>query len=221
VNIEAIHHLCYERHNFQTLYSLPKQIQVIIGNGSPILASAKETIKLNLPAGRILTIEVPLVSKLYTSLLSVSKLKAIGAITFFGDLCFLAEQAITIGQESLYLFEGTVNFQPRALSLPISSYASTSTLIYISLSAIYGLAALSLTKLNLELWHQVLGHLSMQLVKAILKMHHQQVNIEDMKMSDIDNIQPELDLEPRTEKTQEAEEDQNTELCSTYVKTKI
>jgi hypothetical protein len=61
----------------------------------------------------------------------------------------------------------------------------------------------------------------MQSVKAILKMHHQQANMKDMKMSDIDDIQPETDLEPRTEKTQEEEEDQNTELCSTYVKTKI
>jgi hypothetical protein len=61
----------------------------------------------------------------------------------------------------------------------------------------------------------------MQSVKAILKMHHQQANMKDMKMSDIDDIQSETDLEPRTEKTQEEEKDQNTELCSTCVKTKI
>jgi hypothetical protein len=61
----------------------------------------------------------------------------------------------------------------------------------------------------------------MQLVKAILKKHYQQANIKDMKMSDIDDIQPETDLEPRTEKTQDEEEDQNTELCSICVKTKI
>jgi hypothetical protein len=52
-------------------------------------------------------------------------------------------------------------------------------------------------------------------------MHHQQANMKDMKISDIDDIQPDINLEPRTEKTQEEEEDQNTELCSTCVKTKI
>jgi hypothetical protein len=90
----ATHHLCRERRDFQTLDSLPKQIEVIIGNGSPILASAKGTIKLNLPSGRILTIEALLVPKLHTSLLSVSDLEATGAITFFGGHCFLAEQPI-------------------------------------------------------------------------------------------------------------------------------
>jgi hypothetical protein len=176
---------------------------------------------LNLPSGRILTIEALLVPNLHTSLLSVSELEATGAITFFGGHCFLAEQHSAIRQDGLYLFEGTVNYQQRALPLPISAYASTSTSIHTSLSAIHGLATLPLTKLNLELWHQRLGYLSMQSVKAILKMHHQQANMKDIKMSDIDDIQPETDLEPRTEKTQEEEEDQNTELCSTCVKTKI
>jgi hypothetical protein len=221
VDSGATHHLCRERRDFQTLYSLPKQIEVIIGNGSPILASAKGTIKLNLPSGRILTIKALLVPKLHTSLLSVNELEATGAITFFGGHCFLAEQPIAIRQDGIYLFKRTVNYQQRALPLPISAYASTSTSIYTSLSAIHGLAALPPTKMNLELWHQRLGHLSMQSVKAILKMHHQQANMKDMKMSDIDDIQPETDLEPRTEKTQEEEEDQNTELCSICVKTKI
>jgi hypothetical protein len=216
-----MHHLCHERCDFETLYSLLKQIEVIIGNRSPILASAKGTIKLNLSSGRILTIEVLLVPKPHTSLLSVSDLEATETITFFEGHCFLVEQSIAILQDGLYLFEGTVNYQQRALPLPISAYASTSTSIHISLSAIHGLAALLLTKLNLELWHQHLGHLSIQSVKAILKIHHQQANMKDMKMSDIDDIQPEIDLEPRTEKTQEEEEDQNTELCSTCVKTKI
>jgi hypothetical protein len=45
--------------------------------------------------------------------------------------------------------------------------------------------------------------------------------MKDMKMSDIDNIQPEIGLEARTEKTQEEEEAQNIELCSTCLKTKI
>jgi hypothetical protein len=45
--------------------------------------------------------------------------------------------------------------------------------------------------------------------------------MKDMKMSDIDDIQRETDLEPRTENFQEEEEDQNTELCSTCVTTKI
>jgi hypothetical protein len=83
---------------------------VIIRNGLPILASAKGTIKLNLLSGRILTIEALLVPKLYTSLLSVSELKEIEAITFFGGHCFLAEQPIAICQDGLYLFKGTVNY---------------------------------------------------------------------------------------------------------------
>jgi hypothetical protein len=87
---------CRERRDFQTLYSLPKQIEVIIRNGSPILASAKGTINLNLPSGRILTIEALLVPKLYMSLLSVSELEATAAITFFGGHCFLAEQPVAI-----------------------------------------------------------------------------------------------------------------------------
>jgi hypothetical protein len=110
VNSGATHHLCCERHDFQTLYSLPKQIEVIIGNGSPILPSAKGTIKLNLPSGRILTIEALLVPKLHTSLLSVSELEVTGAITFFGGHCFLVEQPIAIRQDGIYLFEGTVNY---------------------------------------------------------------------------------------------------------------
>jgi hypothetical protein len=57
---------------------------VIVGNRSPILASAKRTIKLNLPCGRMLTIEVLLVPKLHMSLLLVSELEAIEAMTFFG-----------------------------------------------------------------------------------------------------------------------------------------
>jgi hypothetical protein len=110
VDSGATHHLCRERRDFQTLYSLPKQIEVIIGNGLPILASAKGTIKLNLPSGRILIIEALLVPKLHTSLLSVSELEATGAITFFGGHCFLAEQPIAIRQDGLYLFEETVNY---------------------------------------------------------------------------------------------------------------
>jgi hypothetical protein len=105
-----------------------------------------------------------------------------------------------------------------------STYIRICIYIYINTHILIsnnGLAALPLTKLNLELWHQRLGHRSMQSVKALLKIHHQQANMKDMKMSDIDDIQPETDLEPRTEKTQEEEEDQNTELCSTCVKTKI
>jgi hypothetical protein len=42
VDSGATHHLCRERRDFQTLYSLPKQIEVIIGNGSPILTLQKE-----------------------------------------------------------------------------------------------------------------------------------------------------------------------------------
>jgi hypothetical protein len=221
VDSGATHHHCHERRDFQTLYSLPKQIEVIFGNGSPILAYPKGTIKLNLPSGRILTIEAILVPKRHTLLLSVSELEATGAITFFGGHYFLAEQPIAIRQDGLYLFKGTVNYQQRALPLPISAYTSTSTSIHTSLSGIHGLAALPLTKWNLELWHQRLGDLSMQSVKAILKMHRQQANMKDMKMLDIDDIQPETDLEPRTEKTQEEEEDQNAELCSICVKTKI
>jgi hypothetical protein len=140
----ATHHLWHERYDFQTLIPSSKQIEVIIRNGSPILVSAKGTIKLNLPSGRILTIEALLVPKLHTSLLSVSELEATGAITFFGGHCFLAEQPVAIRQDSLYLFEGTVNYQQRALPLPISAYTSTSTSIYISLLTIHSLAALLL-----------------------------------------------------------------------------
>jgi hypothetical protein len=183
-----MHRLCRKRRDFQTLYSLPKQIELNIRHGSPILVSAKGTINLNLPSGRILIIEVLLVPKLYTSQVSVSKLEAIGAITFFGGHFFLAEQSIVIRQDGLYLFEGTINYQQEALPPPISAYASTSTSIYTFLSAIHSLAILPLTKLNLKLWLQCFGHLSMQSVKAILKMHHQQANMKDMKISDIDDI---------------------------------
>jgi hypothetical protein len=120
----ATHHLCHVRRGFQTLYSLPKQIEVIIGNGLPILASAKGTIKLNLPSGRILTIDALLVPKLHTSLLSVSELEETGAITFFEGHCFLVRQPIAIPRDSLYHFEGTINYPQRAL-------ASTCIRIYI------------------------------------------------------------------------------------------
>jgi hypothetical protein len=69
------------------------------------LESAKGTIKLNLPSGRILTIKALIIPKLHRSLLSVSELKAIGAITFFGGLYILAEQPIEIHQDGLYLFK--------------------------------------------------------------------------------------------------------------------
>jgi hypothetical protein len=45
--------------------------------------------------------------------------------------------------------------------------------------------------------------------------------MKDIKMSDIEDIQPEIDLEPRIEKSQKDDEDQNTELCSIYMKTNI
>jgi hypothetical protein len=51
-------------------------------------------------------------------------------------------------------------------------------------------------------------------------MHDQQANTEDIKIADIDDIQLGIELESRTEKTQEEEKDTNTELCSTYGKQK-
>jgi hypothetical protein len=193
VDSGAMHHLCRERRDFLTLYSLPRQIEVIVGNGSPILASAKGTIKLNLPCGRMLTIEALLVPKLHTSLLSVSELEATGAITFFRGCCFLAGQPIATCRDGLYLFEGTINYQQRALPLPVSAYIS------ISLPSIYGPAISPFTKSNLELWHQRLGHLSMQSVKTMLKIYSQQTNTEDINMSDIDDIQLGTKLESRTD----------------------
>jgi hypothetical protein len=77
----------------------------------------KETIKLNLPSRRILTIEALLVPKLHTSLLSLSELEAIGGIILFGGDRLLVEQPIVIRQDGLYLFEGTVNYQQRPLPL--------------------------------------------------------------------------------------------------------
>jgi hypothetical protein len=96
VDSGAIYYHCHEKCDFQTLYSLLKYIEVIIGNGSPIWVLAIGTIKLNLLSRRILIIEVLLVPKLYTLLLSVSELEVIGAITFFEGHCFLAEQPIAI-----------------------------------------------------------------------------------------------------------------------------
>jgi hypothetical protein len=74
------------------------------------LVSAKGTIKLNLPSEQILTIEVHLVTKLHTSLVSESELEVLGAIIFFGSHCFLVVQPIAIYQNGLYLFKGTVNY---------------------------------------------------------------------------------------------------------------
>jgi D-hexose-6-phosphate mutarotase len=61
----------------------------------------------------------------------------------------------------------------------------------------------------------------MQSVKTMLKIYSQQTNIEDINISDIDDIQLETELESRTEMTQKVEDDQNTELCNIYVKTKM
>jgi hypothetical protein len=41
VDSGATHYRCYEMRDFHTVVYLPKQIKVIIGNRSPILASAK------------------------------------------------------------------------------------------------------------------------------------------------------------------------------------
>jgi hypothetical protein len=74
------------------------------------LASAKETIKLNLPSERRLIIEALLLLKLHTLLLSVSELKAREVNIFFGNHCFFAEQPIAICQDGLYFFTETVNY---------------------------------------------------------------------------------------------------------------
>jgi hypothetical protein len=117
---------------------------MIIRNRSPIVISAKETIKLNLPSRNILIIEVLLVPELYILLLSVSELTVFLVIIFFEDHCFVAEQSIVIYQDILYCFKETVNYKKSTLSLPISIYIFTFISIYAFLSAKYRLAALPL-----------------------------------------------------------------------------
>jgi hypothetical protein len=58
-------------------------------------------------------------------------------------------------------------------------------------------------------------------IKSILKIYFLQTNMNIMQMSDIHDLQAEIDLKPRTEKTQKEDPDQITELCSTYVMIKI
>lgn len=221
VDSGASHHLCRERHDFQTLHPLSRQIEVIIGDGSPMIASAKGIIKLSLPSGRTLTIEALLVPRLHTSLLSVSELAKTEYVQFFDDHCFLSGRAIGRRQGGIFNFLGTVKRQWRASHLATPIYTSTSistsmdTLTStkgMSTQVTYSLAAT--LKPNLELWHQRLGHLGMQSVKALLKM---QAQPEDVKMVDIADIH----LESGQEGEENHEENEDTELCPTCVKAKI
>jgi len=172
VDSSASHHLCRERRDFEKLTPLTEKIEVIIGDGSPMIASAKGSIKLRLPCGRTLTIEALLVPRLHTSLLSVGELTKSEPLKFYNERCFLSGKLIGQRRDGIFDFLGTVKRLRRTPPLPASKYAlavatsSPSILTTPVASSIHSSAISRSTQPTLQIWHQRLGHLGLASVKA-------------------------------------------------------
>ena len=231
VDSGASHHLCREQRDFQTLTPLSQKIEVIIGDGSPMIASAKGTIKLSLPCGRGLTIEALLVPRLHTSLLSVGELTKTEPVKFYNECCFLSEKLIGRRREGIFDFLGTVKRPHRSPRLPASRYALAVTSLSPSVPAATvprvpnDLAMSRSTKPTLQLWHQRLGHLGIGSLKALLKKHAElgEPNAKHPQTEDIPPIlasgSGELWHEEQSESI--ANENEETGQCASCIKTKI
>jgi len=231
VDMGASHHLCRERPDFEKLTPLNQKIEVIIGDGSPMIASAKGSIKLTLPCSQTLTIEALLVPRLHTSLLSVGELTKSEPVTFYNERCFLSGNLIGQRRYGIFDFLGTVKRLRRTPPLPASKYglavatSSPSILPTPVASSIHSSAISRSTQPTLQIWHQHLGHLGLASVKALLKKHSQpeEPNTERTQTVDITHILPSTDrgLGKTGQHESPEDEDEETGQCSSCVKTKI
>jgi len=146
----ASRHLTSDGSVFVALQPLEEHIAFTVGNGNTIKAIGIGGIYLEFPFGTKLSIDALYVPGIERSLLSVSQLNDILALTFQNRYCYSDTEMIGILRDGLYELIAT----PVPMRLPLShTYIPDQSLSTTGQSAVF-----PTTVSSLDLWHLRLGH---------------------------------------------------------------
>ncbi|KAL0636933.1 hypothetical protein Q9L58_004035 [Maublancomyces gigas] len=133
------------RSEFTELNPLANHVEVFLSHLFMITAPEVGSIQLLLQSVNILTVETLYVPELKTLLLSVSRLQELHLVTFNKALYLLRTDVIGRWKDHVFQFTGSTKH--------IASAAATAR------------------QISEELWHQQLGHLGRQSVRALLRCY--------------------------------------------------
>ena len=159
VDSGASHHLCYERHLFESLKRIETPTPVSLGDGSALLATGYGRISIHIE-GYCLRIQVLYVPGLTYNLLSVGALSDANRISFGQGRCFLEPQngkarTLALQKNGLYYVIGSCD----RISVNKTPFHQSKAKAHTSIA----------THLpSLELWHQRLAHLNKTSLKALI-----------------------------------------------------